>query len=318
MSGREQQEEGQENDSFIEANVQVVEVKPTRFRNFLKFLVSFVTSEKQREQVNADIETKLWRMPPLFFIFFTLFQISVFMYYYIRYHYKLTDDPIELFVFVGGCYTSIFSISPMYPYEVWRLVTHSFLHLWEYHLFKNMIVQVFLGIPQEIAFRFPKIAPLYFGGIMFSEIVMRTFQERSIFLCGASGGDYALIFAQVANLIVNWKEVPYRKVQALVIFVNVAADCGEDFKNVLMGKQINYDHGTHSHAAIYGLLYGFCFLYFKGETAKWRAARLTFIALYILVLIGCIIQNINIYIHDETVYALDESLFAGSTNATFF
>jgi hypothetical protein len=58
------------------------------------------------------------------------------------------------------------------------------------------------------------------GALLFSVF------DRNIFLAGASGGVYALLSAHVANVALNWGEMEFNWIRAIVLGVFVSADVG--------------------------------------------------------------------------------------------
>ncbi|CAI5454954.1 unnamed protein product [Caenorhabditis angaria] len=273
-----------------EAEVFIVQNETSRLKSVLKNIASLVTNKEQKEKSDHNIDKKLLRPPPIFMTLITSFQISIFIFYLIRYEYKLTEDKDELKTFTGGCVTSFLTYHPKFRFQLWRHITASFLHSGNYHLFKNMMAQVLIGIPQEIAYRIHKIAPLYFGGVGFSIIMMNAIQPNSLFGCGASGGDYALIFAQISNLMLNWREIPRRKTQAALIFLHIFSDFGEDIYLFLKYGKTKYAHGVHFNSAIFGLIYGFFILHYKETTRLKRYVRTIILASYFLFVIIAIVK----------------------------
>lgn len=50
--------------------------------------------------------------------------------------------------------------------------------------------------------------------------------ERHTYLAGASGGVYAILAAHVANVIINWSEMEFNWVRAIILGVLIIADAG--------------------------------------------------------------------------------------------
>ncbi|CAI5455753.1 unnamed protein product [Caenorhabditis angaria] len=254
--------------------------KTNGIEKILKTIAKCVTTKSQRTVIFSKIDHDWVKSLPFFMISTTLLQIAVFAYFWSIYYFQLSFHPYEGMYFYGGCFTSIFTYDPNYPYQLWRWLTNSLNHAGYYHISKNMAVQITLGMAQETAFGFKKIAPLYLGGVVFSQILKLAFSAKAGYGCGASGGDYALIFAQVANLIKNWEDIPYQKVQSVILAAHVLADPIEDFFNYLSDGYLIYAHKLHLFAAIYGLLYGFFIIYYKEEGNKWSGTRMLFLSLY--------------------------------------
>lgn len=117
--------------------------------------------------------------------------------------------------------------------EIWRFWTYQFLHANIEHILSNILVSSLLGITLEMVHgplsedfkslllarwlvkgstsnqhwlkSIPRIATLYTVGVILGACYHLIITPNS-YLVGASGGCYALIGAQVANFLLNFKE----------------------------------------------------------------------------------------------------------------
>merc|ERR1719361_2560723 len=94
-------------------------------------------------------------------------------------------------------------VSPYHQNEPWRFFLYQFNHAGIAHLVSNMIVQTTLGCLLEVIHGAWRVATLFFAGVLFGAL-FALWVDPSLFLVGASGGDYALIMAYVANLAMNY------------------------------------------------------------------------------------------------------------------
>ena len=86
--------------------------------------------------------------------------------------------------------------------EWWRFYTYCFVHAgWE-HLLGNMIMQIMIGITLEYAHGTIRVASLYSIGIVVGSFTALIVTPNSS-LVGASGGDFCLMTAVIANVILN-------------------------------------------------------------------------------------------------------------------
>lgn len=93
--------------------------------------------------------------------------------------------------------------------EAWRFITYMFLHGNHQHIIFNCLVQLCVGIPLEMSqpgwLGSLRVAGLYMSGVILGSLGASVVKPVK-YLLGASGGVYALIFAHLATLILNWKE----------------------------------------------------------------------------------------------------------------
>ena len=74
----------------------------------------------------------------------------------------------------------------------------------------NLIFQIIIGSLIEMVHGSWVTMTLYFGGVVAGAMMGLLFSPDKMTV-GASGGDYALIFAYLANLILNWDSMISRK-----------------------------------------------------------------------------------------------------------
>ncbi|CAI5445831.1 unnamed protein product [Caenorhabditis angaria] len=253
------------------------DAQPSKFKRILYSIADLVISRKQRIKIHSKINEQLWKPPPVFMTLLTAFQIGVFFYFY------ATVEKSTLFNFCGGCgdNETPFIFQPKHKHQLWRFFTHCFVHAGIDHLSKNMICQIIIGIPLEVAHRITKIGPLFILGVTCSAITMFARNPNGPFL-GASGGDYALLFAHVSNLILNWKDMPYRRVQAFLVTSYVLSDFVEDSYSIVKYKVSRIAHGAHLNSAITGLIYGFFVLYYVEKSWSWKLVRYTILTAYLV------------------------------------
>lgn len=50
--------------------------------------------------------------------------------------------------------------------------------------------------------------------------------DPSAYLAGASGGVYALLAAHISELLVNWSEMEFAAIRALILIILIGSDLG--------------------------------------------------------------------------------------------
>nr|ACI49176.1 hypothetical protein Csp3_JD02.004 [Caenorhabditis angaria] len=219
----------------------------------------------------------------LIYGFFVLYYVEIVIHFY----YQFNNDNSTI---LDQC-----AFDPEKRKEIWRFLTHSLLHHGIDHLAKNMVAQIFIGIPLEIAHRITKIGPIYVLGIICTAIMNHAIYPE-VHSVGASCGDYALVFVHVSNLILHWSQIPYHKTQALILFIYVGSDFTDLFYRFASTEEVEIAHFAHFAAAIIGLLYGFFILYYVKKGILWSILRVVSLVSYILaVLYACVYAyNTNI------------------------
>ena len=83
---------------------------------------------------------------PMFILLSTILQISCFCYYYGGSETWKELTSVKVKELMG----SPLIFRPKLREEIWRFGTYQFLHAGFFHIFGNMIVQLYIGIPLEM------------------------------------------------------------------------------------------------------------------------------------------------------------------------
>lgn len=120
---------------------------------------------------------------------------------------------IEIVIYIAP-YDSVLIYNPYRRYEAWRFLTYMLVHASLTHIVFNIVVQLVLGIPLEMVHRGWRIMVVYFAGVIAGSLVISV-SDPKVFLCGASGGVYALIACHLASVILvqNSKKIPIFQVR---------------------------------------------------------------------------------------------------------
>ncbi len=90
--------------------------------------------------------------------------------------------------------------------QAYRFFSYIFVHAGWGHLVFNLLIQLLIGIPLEMVHGSVRVGTLYLCGALAGSFAS-TVLDPTTNVVGASGADYALIGAHVANVIANFNEV---------------------------------------------------------------------------------------------------------------
>lgn len=113
---------------------------------------------------------------------------------------------------------SLLIYSPSRRQEVWRFLTYMFLHANWFHLGFNVFVQIVVGAPLELVHGSIRIACIYFAGVVAGSLGTSVV-DSEVFLVGASGGVYALLAANLADIMINFSTVRFVTIKLLAILL---------------------------------------------------------------------------------------------------
>lgn len=156
--------------------------------------------QRARDEEEGEVETPKLKSksdfsccpPPLFIPLAVLTQAILF------FTYKGSSD---------ACNTSSPLVyDPVRRYEVWRFLSYALVHFNIYHLVMNLLSQLTIGVYMEFRFKFWRIAPVFLLGIISGSLSSSVFDANK-YLCGSSGGSFALVGSVVAGDLINWRHM---------------------------------------------------------------------------------------------------------------
>ena len=180
-------------------------------------------------------------------------QKGVFVYYY-----TLNGDGVLAYTFDSfneNTLCSPFILSPWHRQEVWRYLLYQFNHAGWTHLFSNLLFQITLGPLIESVHGTRDVIFIYLGGVVLGACTGLVLSPDKMTV-GASGGDYALVFAYLANLIVNWDSMVGRRVWKWARLAFLVWFISMDIYNFVANKLASVSIGGHLGGAIVGLTLG--------------------------------------------------------------
>ncbi|XP_049794248.1 protein rhomboid-like isoform X1 [Schistocerca nitens] len=191
--------------------------------------------------------------------------------------------------YVFGPVARLFIYNPYRRSEIWRWLTYMFVHVGTTHLIVNVVVQLLLGVPLEMVHGRRRMLAVYSSGVIFGALLTSVF-DPVVFLAGASGGVYALLFAHIAAIFLNWSEMKYNTYQVMILTIIILYD----FTVAVYYRYYNAGddktgYFAHIGGGIAGLLVGFCVLrnlnVLRWEKTVQRACLTIFIASVIIAVI---------------------------------
>ncbi|XP_042213555.1 rhomboid-related protein 1-like isoform X2 [Homarus americanus] len=185
--------------------------------------------------------------PPLFMILITLAEIITFIFYVVD-----MDLPI-----IGNGPCPIYSplvYNPSRRYEAWRYLLYALIHSGWVHLVNNLVVQVVLGVLLELVHTW-RVVIIYLGGVLAGSLA-HSLYTPTFYLAGASGGVYAIEYAHLGNLLMNWSEMEVPWVQLIVILMIMSLDLGYAVWDTYTNPGTTTGHMAHLAGAMAGLLVG--------------------------------------------------------------
>lgn len=127
---------------------------------------------------------------------------------------------IIVFVCVGAAppEDSLLIYRPDRRLQLWRFVSYALLHASWLHLGFNVLTQLLYGLPLELLHGSGRTAVVYLAGVLAGSLGTSVV-DSTVYLVGASGGVYALLAAQLANVLLNFGHMRHGLAQLLAVLV---------------------------------------------------------------------------------------------------
>ncbi|XP_062135031.1 protein rhomboid [Drosophila sulfurigaster albostrigata] len=169
---------------------------------------SLPDSELSKEkQLTTSRSMRCWP-PPCFILFVSLLEIFVFVY--------VGSAPPE---------DSLLIYRPDRRLQLWRFISYALLHASWLHLGFNVFTQLLYGLPLELLHGSGRTAVVYLAGVLAGSLGTSVV-DSTVYLVGASGGVYALLAAQLANVLLNFGHMRHGLAQLLAVIIFVSCDLG--------------------------------------------------------------------------------------------
>ncbi|XP_032291070.1 protein rhomboid isoform X1 [Drosophila virilis] len=201
-------------------------------------------SEKQPQLTGR--QTRCWP-PPCFMLLVSLLEILVFVFW--------GSAPPE---------DSLLIYRPDRRLQLWRFVSYALLHASWLHLGFNVLTQLLYGLPLELLHGSGRTAVVYVAGVLAGSLGTSVV-DSTVYLVGASGGVYALLAAQLANVLLNFGHMRQGLAQLLAVVIFVSCDLAytlycRQLALVELPPTISVSYIAHMTGALAGLSLGLCLL----------------------------------------------------------
>ncbi|KAH7721130.1 Rhomboid-related protein 2 [Aphelenchoides avenae] len=108
-------------------------------------------------------------------------------------------------------------------------------------------------------------------------------------MCGASGGFYALVGADISNVALNWNAMRHPYLYAISVAVPVGRNIFTALQQIAEGLPTNAPHAAHAGGFIGGILLGFIFLRILVEENGESRLRKVAVVAYTAFTLSCIL-----------------------------
>jgi membrane associated rhomboid family serine protease len=189
-------------------------------------------------------------------------------------------------------------------HEFWRFATYQFNHLGFLHLTMNVLLFLALAIKLEQVHGSKRIYTIFQLGVLGGG-VLSPHIDANVILIGCSGGCYALLGAFLANIVLNWENMPYRWERAGIIGTFVGTEIVQytAVQAGLMDMKVRASTGAHYGGALTGFLSGMVLL--KNLRYKW-GERFMILSSQILLFIYYVVCISKLYDNPLTTIYGDE------------
>ncbi|GMR40950.1 hypothetical protein PMAYCL1PPCAC_11145, partial [Pristionchus mayeri] len=266
--------------------------KGNRMQLVMRTLADGVIAKNQKLEVHSYLDAYNCFPPPIFVLVASLFQVFMFFGYYWS-----EENPHDIMTHCAGCFhpdpdrprhrmPGPLMFVPKLRGDVWRFWSYQFLHAGIFHLAGNIIMQCIIGIPLEIVHKVWRIGPLYTMAVVSGALLQYTLDAK-VSLVGASGGVYSLITAHLANVFLNWAEMPFRWVRLGIVGFYLTFDIGMVvYRRVIVGECDTVSHAAHIGGGITGFCFGI-FILHNMVKHKWeQITRTVCVIAYIIFFIA--------------------------------
>lgn len=197
-------------------------------------------------------------------------------------YFILLVSALETCVFMFGDTTTQQALvyDPHHREQIWRFLTYMLLHSDTLHLTLNVAIQCVLAAPLEHEQGHLRTSLVYLGGVLGGSLGT-SMLEPQLYVMGASGGVYALLISQLANILLNFKALPYKLHRAVAVAVLALADIAASLYHYFSLGNVcpRISWAAHSSGALAGFLLGL--LLFRGSHKRGTPIAWTRVAVWV-------------------------------------
>ncbi|PIO63007.1 peptidase, S54 family [Teladorsagia circumcincta] len=235
--------------------------------------VQFVVPKSKRSEPFDYLQKYKCCPPPVFMLIISIIQVAIYIYYTIE-----SGEGVSITGPVPSKSPLIFN--PYRKSEVWRYITYMFIHIGIYHVTYNVLTQLLLGVPLELVHQW-RVIVVYLAGVLSGSLLVSAVDSR-VFLAGASGGVYALLAAHLAELIMNWSEMEFNWIRAIVLVILIGSDTAVSvYQRYFVDRVDRVSYVSHIGGFVAGVLLGVVILRnfrrHRWEGKLWWASLVAFV-----------------------------------------
>ncbi|XP_068249397.1 rhomboid-related protein 2-like [Palaemon carinicauda] len=289
-----------EYDEFLHLKDSVEEYSLAR-HTFNKAALSVVPRSERTLKKRAYLQEYTCCPPPLFMISAMIIEVVVFTYY-------LVDMGLPMGVSGPAPTYSPLIYNPFRRYEAWRYISYALIHSGYMHIINNLIVQTILGVILEMVHGWWRVGFIYLSGVFFGALA-HSITSPKTYLAGASGGVFAVEYAHLGNLLLNWSEMEYRWLQLVIILLFSGGDLSfAIYDTYFSPNPSNTGHMAHLGGAVAGILVGIYILR-NLEQKRWEKYCWWVALVVFLILVGTgVVLNIALPVPEFFPYDDDSPI----------
>lgn len=211
----------------------------------------------KRAHIAVDYADLPVRRLPVFVVFMSLVQLICFFVIALK-RSEIEDSmagPEFLWMRVVGRFPGCRDKRP----QAWRYLSYALVHASYRHVLFNVILQIIFGVPLEVVHGTLITGLIYVIGVAVGGLTSAVLRPYDA-VVGASGGIYAFMGCNVANLAVNWRRMRYGALNRYARLMIFAVLLAVDVLQYAASPQANVSYTTHLGGYVAGFTVAFAIL----------------------------------------------------------
>uniref|UniRef100_A0A0N4VYK5 EF-hand domain-containing protein n=1 Tax=Haemonchus placei TaxID=6290 RepID=A0A0N4VYK5_HAEPC len=157
------------------------------------------------------------------------------------------------------------------------------------------LYNILLGLPLELVHQW-RVIVVYLAGVLCGSLLVSAVDPH-VFLAGASGGVYALLAAHQAELIMNWREMEFNWIRAIILVILIGSDTAVSvYQRYFVDRVDRVSYVSHIGGFVAGNLLGVVILRnfrrHKWEARLWWASLVAFVFFIVICIVLIIAPDI--------------------------
>ena len=244
---------------------------------FQEIAVKITTPITERDVRLTKLSKRACLPPPILLLSLSMIQLALFVWYAVyqsaRFKTITANGPLDIF--------SAAIFSPRRRQEFWRYVSYIFTQSGYFQFGFNFLLQILLGIPMELVHRWWRVIIIFFCGVLAGSLASAILDPYS-YVTGSSPGVQALLFANFANVALNWKDFESAFLRLLAVALLSLVSTSVAIYYSLAEINSNLGFVSHMAGAVSGFLSGVVLLN-NARTKMWQKS-LWWISLFLQLL----------------------------------